>query len=60
MSYQAVIRDLSTRFTARSQEIYNKTTNFLLEKGVLARAPYVTMPKEVKFVHGKSYMKGFN
>ena len=60
MSYREDIRNLNTRFTARAQEIYNTTTNFLLSKGVLARPPYVSMPKDVEFVHDKSYMKGFN
>ena len=36
------------------------TTNYLLGKGVLARSPYVTMPKQVEFVEDKNYMSGFN
>ncbi|MCJ7691607.1 MAG: DUF3231 family protein, partial [Clostridiaceae bacterium] len=36
------------------------TTNYLLGKGVLARPPYVTMPKQVEFIEEKNYMSGFN
>ena len=36
------------------------TTNYLLGKGVLARPPYVTMPKQVEFIEDKNYMSGFN
>ncbi|HEU5139109.1 MAG TPA: DUF3231 family protein [Bacillales bacterium] len=60
MSYRQDIRNLNKRFTADEQETYDQTTAFLLEKGVLARPPYVSMPKEVEFVDGKSYMSGFN
>ena len=36
------------------------TTNYLLGKGVLAKPPYVTMPKQVEFIEDKNYMSGFN
>jgi len=35
-------------------------TNYLLGKGVLARSPYVTMPKQVKFIEDNNYMSGLN
>ncbi|HEU5139106.1 MAG TPA: DUF3231 family protein [Bacillales bacterium] len=60
MAYREDIRSLDKRFTADAQETYDQTTAFLLEKGVLARPPYVSMPKEVEFVDDKSYMSGFN
>ncbi|TCP19310.1 uncharacterized protein DUF3231 [Scopulibacillus darangshiensis] len=60
MAYREDIRSLTKRFTADAQETYDQTTAFLLEKGVLARPPYVSMPKEVEFVDGKGYMSGFN
>ncbi|HEX6923029.1 MAG TPA: DUF3231 family protein [Bacillales bacterium] len=60
MSYREDIRSLNRRFTADAQETYDQTTAFLLDKGVLARPPYVSMPKEVEFVDGKGYMSGFN
>lgn len=60
MSYREDIRRLHKRFTTDAQEMYDETTAFLLEKGVLARPPYVSMPKEVEFVDGKSYMSGIN
>jgi hypothetical protein len=60
MSYREDIRNLNNRFTNQVMETYNKATHFLLEKGVLARPPYVSMPKQVQFVHDKNYMSGFN
>jgi hypothetical protein len=36
------------------------TTNYLMEKGVLAKPPSVTMPKRVEFIEDKNYMSGFN
>ena len=43
-----------------SNKYYMMTTNYLLGKGVLARPPYVTMPKQVEFIEDKNYMSGFN
>lgn len=60
MSYREDIRNLNNLFTAEAQETYNQTTHYLLEKGVLARPPFVSMPKEVEFVRDKNYMSGFN
>jgi hypothetical protein len=60
MAYREDIRNLTKRFTADAQETYDQTTAFLLDKGVLARPPYVSMPKEVEFVDSKNYMSGFN
>jgi len=60
MSYRKDIDDLFTAFTAHAQDINNKVTQFLLEKGILARPPFVTMPKEIQFVKDKDYMDGFH
>jgi len=60
MSYRKDINELFIAFTAYSQEMNNKTTQFLLEKGILARPPFVTMPKEIQFVKDKDYMDGFH
>ena len=43
-----------------SNKYYMLTTNYLLTKGVLARPPSVTMPKQVEFIENKNYMSGFN
>ncbi|PKG23374.1 DUF3231 family protein [Niallia nealsonii] len=60
MSYRKDIDDLFMAFTAHSQAMNNTTTQFLLQKGILARPPFVTMPKEVSFVKDKQYMNGFH
>lgn len=60
MSYREDIRNLNNRFNVEALETYNKTTHILLEKGVLARPPYVSMPKQVDFIRDKNYMSGFN
>ena len=36
------------------------TTNYLLEKGVLASSPYVNMPKQVEFIEDKKYISGIS
>ena len=60
MSYRKDINDFFIHLTAESQEVNNQSTQFLLEKGVLARPAYVSMPKEVHFVEDKNYRSGFN
>ncbi|MFY0761963.1 DUF3231 family protein [Metabacillus dongyingensis] len=58
MSYRQDIRQFFRRLTTEAQEAYDQTTNVLLETGVLSRPPFVSMPKEVKFVQDKNYMAG--
>ena len=60
MSYRKDIEDLFISLTAESQAMNSQSTQFLLNKGVLIRPPYVTMPKEVNFVQDKSYLDGLN
>ncbi|MGV3464643.1 MAG: DUF3231 family protein [Heyndrickxia sp.] len=60
MSYRKDINDFFIKLTSQSQEINGQCTQFLLEKGVLTRPPFVSMPKEVHFVEDKNYRGGFN
>jgi hypothetical protein len=60
MSYREDIYRLYNDFTKDSMEIYNRTTQILLEKGVLVRPPGVPMPEKAEFVQGKSYLGGLN
>lgn len=60
MSYRQDIRQLFRRLTMEAQEAYDQTTQVLLEKGVLSRPPYVSMPKEVAFVQNKKYITTMN
>jgi hypothetical protein len=43
-----------------SYKYYTITTDYLLKKGVFAKPPNVTMPKQVEFIEDKNYMSGFN
>jgi hypothetical protein len=58
-SYRQDIRDYFLKAWLFSKDIYNQCTDYLTEQGVLARAPYITMPKEAEFIEDKKYMSGF-
>jgi Protein of unknown function (DUF3231) len=60
MSFRKDIRNFFKQLTDNAQEELEKVTQILLEKGVLIRSPYVSMPKEVKFVHDNNYLSGYN
>jgi hypothetical protein len=60
MSYRKDINDFFINLTAEAQEINSQATQFLLEKGVLVRPAFVSMPKEVHFVENKNYRSSFN
>ena len=60
MTYQKEVNDIFKRSFEISNKYYMMTTNYLSGKGVLARSPYVIMPKQVQFVEDKNYMSGFN
>lgn len=57
ISYRSDINDLFISWTAESQALNNEVTQFLLEKGVLVRPAFVSMPKEVHFVQKNHYRK---
>lgn len=60
MSYMKEAHDILKRNYDIADKYYVMTTNYLLEKGVLVKPPYVTMPKQVEFIEDKNYMSGFN
>lgn len=60
MSYRKDIRQLFKQLTANAQEMFDQCTQFLLDKGVLVRPPFMTMPKEISFIKDKNYLSGFN
>lgn len=60
MSYMKEVHDILKLNYDIADKYYVITTNYLLGKGVLARPPYVTMPKKVEFIEDKNYMSGFN
>ncbi len=43
--------------TSVTQKIYKVATLYLLEKGILALPPKVTMPKTTEYIESNSYMK---
>ncbi len=60
MSYMKEVNDVLKLHFDTSNNYYILTTNYLLEKGVLPRPPYVVMPTTVEFIERKNYMSGFN
>lgn len=58
MSYRQDVCDLYQELTNITQEIYSRCTDYLLQKGIIARPPYVPMPKGNYFVDDKEYLKG--
>ena len=60
MSYREDIVMLFKDLTAITQAAYNSCTQYLIEKGMIARPPYVSMPHSVEFVKDKSYLGGLN
>ncbi|MCB2295664.1 DUF3231 family protein [Clostridium algoriphilum] len=60
MSYTKEVQDIFKINNEVANKYYVITTKYLLGKGVLAKPPYVTMPKKVEFIENKSYMSGHN
>jgi hypothetical protein len=60
MSYREDIIMLYRELTSMTQKYYDYCTKYLLKKGLMARAPYVSMPKSVEFVKSTSYLSGLN
>jgi hypothetical protein len=50
ISYKKEVYDVLKQNYDLSCKYYMITTNYLLEKCVLSRPPYVTMPKQVEFI----------
>jgi hypothetical protein len=56
-------KDIREYFTGRLQEtteLYNRCTDIALEKGVNARHPYISVPKDIDYVDSKNYLSGLN
>ncbi|WP_338450025.1 DUF3231 family protein [Niallia oryzisoli] len=60
MTYREDIVMMFKELTAIAQNYYNLCTQYLLEKGMLVRPPYVSMPDSVEFVKDNSYLGGIN
>ncbi len=56
MSYMKEVQEILKLNYDIADKFYVMSTNYLLRKGVLAKPPYVTMPKQVEIIENKSYM----
>jgi spore coat protein CotF len=52
------VRAFLSQAIQTSTELYNKTAEVLLSKGLFVRPPYVTTPNHVDFIDKKSYLGG--
>ncbi len=59
MSFRKDVRDYFVESVDFTKDLYNETTEYLTQQGVLARPPYVTMPKQIEYIEEKKYMSGF-
>jgi hypothetical protein len=60
MSYMKEVQDILKLNYDTADKFYVMSTNYLLGKGVLAKPPYVTMPKQTEVIEDKNYMSGFH
>ncbi|WP_442597129.1 DUF3231 family protein [Neobacillus sp. D3-1R] len=60
MSYREDIIMLYRELTTMTQKYYDQCTKYLIEKGLMARPPYTSMPKSVEFIRDISYLSGLN
>ncbi|MFC0469005.1 DUF3231 family protein [Halalkalibacter kiskunsagensis] len=58
MAYREDIVMIFTELTAITQKYYNLCTQYLLEKGMIPRSPYVSMPQSVEFIKDTNYLGG--
>ncbi|WP_079508862.1 DUF3231 family protein [Mesobacillus jeotgali] len=56
MTFREDINLLIEGLTSLSQKYFRICSQYLLEKGLLVRAPYVSMPNSVEFVKNKDYL----
>jgi len=60
MSYMKEVQDIYKLNYDTADKFYVMSTSYLLGKGVLAKPPYVTMPKIAEVIEDKSYMSGIH
>ncbi|RYG72486.1 DUF3231 family protein [Lentibacillus lipolyticus] len=58
MTFREDINVLFEDLTAITQKYFRICSQYLLEKGLLVRTPYMSMPKSVEFVKDQSYLGG--
>jgi hypothetical protein len=60
MSYRTDVINIYKDLTAITQACYHDCTQYLLEKGILTRPPYITMPNSNEYISDLHYLSGFN
>lgn len=60
MSYRSDVADFFHQITTEAQVTFMRSTQLLLDKGVLVRPPYMSMPKEVSYITDDHYLSGFS
>lgn len=60
MSYRKDITMFFRELTIITQKYYDICTQYLLEKGLIPRSPYVSTPESVAFVKGTGYLSALN
>jgi len=59
MAYNKKVMSIYEGLTTVTQKIYKLATCYLLERGILALPPKVSMPQKTEFIKNKRYMEGF-
>ncbi|MBT2725127.1 DUF3231 family protein [Bacillus sp. ISL-46] len=60
MAYNDDVMQIYKGLTRVTHDIYELATLYLLQKGILALPPKVTMPKTTEYIKDKSYLRGFD
>ena len=53
------IRDYFVLCQNETMELFNKSLDLLLEKGIVSRPPFINPPAAIEFIEQQSFMKGF-
>ncbi|NRD80869.1 DUF3231 family protein [Bacillus sp. BRMEA1] len=56
---RADIRDFYTHVNDSTMELYNKSLNVKLSKGLFVRPPYISTPEKIDFVKKQSFLTGW-
>ena len=56
---RADIRDFYTQVIDSTMELYNKSLNVKLSKGLFVRPPYISIPDKIDFVKKQSFLTGW-
>ncbi|KMJ58285.1 hypothetical protein AB685_10265 [Bacillus sp. LL01] len=54
------IRQLYTTFLQRTVELFDESTELLLERGLYTKKPYTIIPEKAQFVDDQKYFSGLN